>query len=184
MDVTDKDEDLTISLGDSGEDFVEIEVSSESGEDRVIEMLLDPDMFDVDSPDDLVVKVDGKEIAYTYVTDPEEWSGDKPAYYIRYTEEGAVLYVLLPEADHHTITAKVPDDASSDTDDIWYYIIAALIVLIIAAAVAISLLTSMQKKRINEYYEDFDTGIRDGRISAGRIMDEEDIDWEDLIEAE
>lgn len=184
MDVTEKEEGFSISLGDSGEDFIEIEVSSQSGEDRVIEMLLDPDMFDIDSPDDIVVKVDGKEVSYTYVADPEEWLGDHPAYYIRYTEAGPVLYVLLPDADTHTITAKISDEPGSDDDRIWYYIVAFLVVIVIAAVVAISLLTAAQKKRIKEYYDDFDTGVRDERIASGKLVNEDDIDWEDLIEAE
>jgi hypothetical protein len=183
IEVTEKEEGFTISLSDSGKDFIEIEVSSVSGEDRVIEMLMDPDMFDIDSPDDIAVKVDGKEIPYTWVADPEEWSGEEPAYYIRYTEEGAVLYILLPDAENHTITANIPDEPDSRTN-LWYYFIAIFIVIVIAAAVAISLLTSMQKKKIKEYYDDFDTGVRDERIASGKLIDEDDIDWDDLVEAE
>ncbi len=184
IDVTDQEEDITVTMGDSGEDFFEIDVSSESGEDRVIVIDLDPDMFDVNSPDDIVVKVDGKEIEYQYVSDPADWEGDVPAYYLEYTEAGAVLYVLLPEADTHTITAKVPNDAGGQTDNFWYYVIAIIIILVIAAAIAISLLTMAQKKRIQEYYEDFDTGVRDNKIASGRLMDEDDLEWDDLIEVE
>jgi hypothetical protein len=184
MAVTEKEEGFTITLGQYGDDFIEIEVSSESGEDRVIEMALDPAMFDIDSPDEIVVKVDGKEISYTWVADPDQWSGDEPAYYVVFTEAGAVLYILLPEADNHTITAKVPDEQGKDNPNIWYYLIAVLVLIIIAAAVAISLLTSMQKKKIKEYYDDFDTGSRDDRITSGKLVDEDDIEWDDLVEAE
>jgi len=184
IDVTDKEDDITVSLGETGEDFFEIEISSDSGEDRVIVVDLDPEMFDVGSPEDIVVKVDGLEVEYEYVSDPADWNGEEPAYYLEYTEAGAVLYVLLPDATTHTITAKVPSQPEDNNQEIWYYIIAIIIVLVIAAAIAISLLTMAQKKRIQEYYEDFDTGIREKNVSSGKLLDEDDIEWDDLIEEE
>jgi hypothetical protein len=180
IDVTDQEEGFDVTLSDIGEDFFELSISSESGEDRVIAVDLDPEMFDLDSPDDIVIEVDGKKVAYQYVADPADWQGTSPAYFLEFTDEGVVLYVLLPDADMHTLRASVPEKEDKDYD-LWYYAIALILILIIAAAIAISLLTMAQKKRIQEYYEDFDTGVRDNKIAKGKLIDEDDIDWEDLI---
>ncbi|MGA1819747.1 MAG: hypothetical protein ACMUHU_01930 [Thermoplasmatota archaeon] len=175
------DDEFTVTLKNAEKGSVEVEVDPHGIGGGVIALALDKALFDVSRPEDLVVTVDGIRIPYRFVSDPELMSGDEPFFYVVFGENGPTLYVYLPEGDIQTITAKVAED--SPPDRTWLYVLGAMIILlIIGAVVGISLLTAAQKRKIDAYYEDFDIGLRPEGVIAGKIKDEDDIDWDDLIQ--
>ncbi|MGA1792936.1 MAG: hypothetical protein ACMUHM_03205 [Thermoplasmatota archaeon] len=174
------DEDFTITLKNAGKGSVEIEVDPHGVGGKVIALALDKDLFDVNRPEDLIVTVEGVRIPYRYVSDPELMSGDEPFFFVIFGENGPTLYLYLPEGDIQTIAAKAAEDSPPDLT--WLYVLGSVIVLlIIGAVIGISLLTAAQKRKIDAYYEDFDIGLRTEGVIAGKIKDEDDIEWEDLI---
>ncbi|MGA1873936.1 MAG: hypothetical protein ACMUHY_09735, partial [Thermoplasmatota archaeon] len=175
------DEGFTVTLIDSGKGKVEVRVVSESGEDRILAMDLDLSLFDIEDPRDLIVMVDGIRIPYRFVEDPGTMSGDEPFYSVVTRGDGSTLYVYLPLADTHEITARIEKD-SPDDNTIWYVFAAAFVAIAIGVIVGIFLLTSAQRRKIDAYYEDFDVGFRPDGVITGRLANEEEIEWDDLIE--
>ncbi|MBN1389288.1 MAG: hypothetical protein JXA22_01455 [Candidatus Thermoplasmatota archaeon] len=175
------DSGFTVTFVEGRKGYVEVDIDSESGEDRIFSIVLDRGLFDINKPEDLKVTVDGLQVPYRFVSDPEQMSGDEPFFYVIVGEDGATLYIYLPEASSHVITASTGTDKPAD-HSIWFVLIAVLVLIVIGAVVALSMLTAAQRKKINVYYEDFDVGLRPDGVVAGRIMDEDDIDWDDLIE--
>jgi hypothetical protein len=185
MNVIETEDGVTISFKEGAEGYIKVELSSDTAEDGMIRLDLGKDLFGSEDLEKIEIVLDGKKVDFVMMTDPENYAGDAPAYYAVMTDDGAVLYLYIPDMDTHVLTAKVKDEESPDDGGLIWLIGAVLMVIVIAALLSLSLLSAAQRrKKVEAYFEDFDTGIRKDPLLSGSLesVDEDDIDWNDLVE--
>ncbi|MGA1822365.1 MAG: hypothetical protein ACMUIG_07550 [Thermoplasmatota archaeon] len=182
MDVIEIEEGFTISLIDFGDGKMEVEVRSDTPVKRIVVLGLEDDLFGGASMEDLIIFLDGKEIALADLQDLLDGMGSEPVYHIVYADGSYDLYIYIPETTTHTISAQVreEDDPSSGHGWIWM-LLGILVVVVVVVLLAVALLTAAQRKRKTEaYFEDFEIGMKDDdRVIRGDL---EDKDWNDIIE--
>jgi len=185
MNVIETEDGVTITFDEGKKGYIKVELSSVSVEDRVIRLDLGSGMFSAEDLEKLEIVLDGRKVDLVPMTDPEKYIGDEPAYFAVTTEDGTILYLFIPDMDTHVLTARVKDEESPGSSGLIWVLGAFLILVVIAALLSLSLLSAAQKrKKVEVYFEDFDTGIRKDPVLSGSIGsdDEEDIDWDDLVE--
>ncbi|MCK5772221.1 MAG: hypothetical protein KAH57_00385 [Thermoplasmata archaeon] len=186
VDMEYEDEGTTITLSILGldDDSMRIEVGSDTGESKVIILDIDPSVLDLSDPDRLRIAIDGVSVSLVELDWMNDPSGSEPRYHLVIDDEGAHLYLYMPDTSSHIVEASIVKD-DIETSNGWVFALMAVVVILVIAAVALALLSRAQvekRKKVEEYYEDFDISAGDDRVTGGRLEEEESsVDWDELI---
>ncbi len=182
--IEDEGTTITLSLLDLDEDSIWIKVGSDTGESKVIILDIDPSVLDLSDPDALRILIDGEKVSLAdldWMSDP---SGSEPRYHLVIDDEGAHLHLYMPDISSHIVEASIVKDDVEPSNG-WMFILMAVVVTLALAATAGALLARAQvekRKKVEEYYEDFDISSGDSRVTGGPLEEgESSVDWDELL---
>ena len=185
-DLTIEDEGTTITLSiiDLDDDKLTMQVESDTGESKVIILDIDPSVLDLSDPDRLRILIDGERVSLVDLDWMNDPSGSEPRYHIVIDDEGAHLYLYMPDTSSHIVEASIVKGDIENSNG-WILALMAVVVILVIVAVAMALLSRAQvekRKKVEEYYEDFDISTADDRVTGGSLEEEESyVDWDELL---
>ncbi len=182
--IVDEGTTITLSIIDLDDDTLTLQVESDTGDSKVIILDIDPSVLDLSDPDRLRILIDGERVSlveFDWMSDP---SGSEPRYHLVIDDDGAHLYLYMPSTSSHIVEASIVKGDIENSNG-WILVLMAVVVILVIVAVAMALLSRAQvekRKKVEEYYEDFDISTADDRVTGGSLEEEESsVDWDELL---
>ncbi len=186
MDVIELEDGLSLTIEDYKKGKISILIESNETRDRIVSLEIDEDLFGELTKKGIVIKLDGKEISSTSYEDLINSTGDDPLYSIQFKDGKYLLNLYIPDAGSNHLEASMGKDKTNSGTPIILFVSLAIVV-IIAALLVLGIwgfTTTQQKKKRELFYHDFDLDMSENEektIISGSL-DEEEMDWDMLID--
>jgi hypothetical protein len=177
---------LTLQIEDYEDGKISFLIESEEEKDRVITIEIEKDLLGEMTEKGIVIKVDGDKIGSSSLDTLKNSTGDIPLYNLEEKDGKYLLHLFLPDTSSTSVDATMgKDEESSDNNGL---IVAALMVILLLAIISVAGIwgytTTLQKKKKEAFFRDFNLDLEDhgDKTVVSGSLDDDEMDWDQMIE--